>query len=153
MVPGFVKGLLARFADSSKRSSGNAVGLIGRTIGRIKGKFNAKPKLKKIIVAVLIGAVAVITSAMLILMRNPQPAPTRDSDAVAELFRMELPPEELFLGDEPDFLPALIPERERRDAWNADDARPYWTNPGDEEAKVYEDMMSAVVDEIMERLP
>jgi hypothetical protein len=149
MALGFVKGLLARSADFLKRNSGNAAGLIGR----VKEKFNAGPKLKKIIIAVLIGVVVVIASVMLILMRDTQPAPTRDSDAVAELFRMELPPEEFFLGDEPDFLPRLIPERERRDAWNADDARPYWTNPGDEGVKVYEDTMSAVVDEIMERLP
>jgi hypothetical protein len=148
MALGFVKGLLARFTDFSKRSSGNAVGLIGR----VKGKFNISPKLKKIIAAALIGA-AVITSTMLILTRNTPPPPARDSEAVAELFRMELPPEELFLGDEPDFLPALIPERERRDSWNADDARLYWTNPGDEGVQVYEDMMSSVVDEIMERLP
>jgi hypothetical protein len=59
----------------------------------------------------------------------------------------------LFLDDEPDFLPEVLLERERRDIWNADDVRPYWTDPGDEEAGVYENMMGKIVDGIMERVP
>jgi len=77
----------------------------------------------------------------------------RDSDAIAELFQVELPAEELFLEDEPDFLPEALLEREQRDEWTAADARPYWTDPKDEGEKVYEDMMSTAVDRIMERVP
>jgi hypothetical protein len=149
MALGFVKVFLAQFADFLKRVSGSAASLTGR----VKEKTKIGSKLRKTIAAAVVGAVVVITSLMLILARNARPAlPSQDSDAVAELFRMELPPEELFLGGEPDFLPRLIPERERRDAWDADNARPYWTNPGGEGA-VYEGMMSAVVDEIMEQVP
>lgn len=61
--------------------------------------------------------------------------------------------EELFMADEPDFLPPVLLERERRDAWTIEDVRPYWTDPLEEGAAVYQDMMSGVVDRIMERVP
>jgi hypothetical protein len=120
---------------------------------RVKERFKADPRLKLIAAGAILGTVLVVLGIMLILTRNNRARRIRDSEAVAELFRMELPPEELFLDDEPDFLPELLPERERRDAWNADDVRPYWTDPGDEGAGVYEEMMGAAVDEIMEKIP
>jgi hypothetical protein len=71
----------------------------------------------------------------------------------ADLLETNLPMEELFLADEPDFLPPVLLERERRDAWTVEDVRPYWTDPLEEGAAVYQDMMSGVVDRIMERVP
>ena len=122
-------------------------------IGRIKERFNAGPRLKLIAAGAILGTILVILGIMLVLTQNNRARRLRDSEAVVELFRMEIPPEELFLDDEPDFLPDLLPERERRDAWDADDVRPYWTDPGDEDVRVYEDMMGAVVDGIMEGVP
>jgi hypothetical protein len=120
---------------------------------RVKERFTADPKLKLISAGVILGAILVILGVMLILTRNGRARRIRDSENIAELFRMELPPEELFLDNEPDFLPDVLLERKRRDKWNADDARPYWTDPGYEEAEVYENMMGSVVDGIMERVP
>jgi hypothetical protein len=149
MALGFIRDVLDRTADFFGVIRDKAAILADR----VKERFNADPKLKLIAAGAILGGILVVTGMMLFLMRNSRTRQTGDSEAVTELFRMELPPEELFLDDEPDFLPDLLPERERRNEWSADDARPYWTDPGDEGAEVYEDMMSAVVDGIMERLP
>jgi hypothetical protein len=149
MALGFIGDFLERAADFLRMVRGRAVDWTGR----IKERFNAGPRLKLIAAGAILGTVLVILGIMLVLTRNSRARRVRDSEAVAELFRMELPPEELFLDDEPDFLPDLLPERERRDAWDADDVRPYWTDPGDEDVRVYEDMMGAVVDGIMEGVP
>jgi hypothetical protein len=149
MALGFMGDFLDRAADFLGAARDKAAGLIGR----VKDRLNANPKLRLVAAAAILGTVLVIFGIMLTLTRNNRTRRMQDSETVAELFRMELPPEELFLDDEPDFLPELLPEREPRDTWNADDVRPYWTDPADEGAGVYEDMMGAVVDGIMERVP
>jgi hypothetical protein len=121
--------------------------------GRIKGIFNAGPKFKLIAAGAIFGTILVIFAIMLLLIWNSRSRRPTDSEAVMGLFRMKLPPEDLFLDDEPDFLPDMLLGRERRDAWNVDDVRPYWTDPADEGAGVYKDVMGAVVDGIMERVP
>jgi hypothetical protein len=149
MAFGFLKDFLDNAADFLEDARDKAAGLAGR----VKERFSADPKLKIIFAGAVLGVILVVAGVMLILTRSGRARRTRDSEAIAELFRMEIPPEDLFLGDEPDFLPEMLPEREQRDEWTADDVRPYWTNPGAEGAKVYEDMMGAVVDGIMERVP
>jgi hypothetical protein len=149
MALGFIGDFLDRAAGFLGMIRDKAAGLIGR----VKERLDADPKLKLIAAGAILGTVLVILGMMVMLTRNNRARRTPDSESTAELFRMELPPEELFLDDEPDFLPELLPERERRDVWTADDIRPYWTDPENEDAEVYEEMMGAVVDGIMERLP
>jgi hypothetical protein len=63
-----------------------------------------------------------------------------------------IPPEELFLPGEPDFLPRLRLEREPRDVWTREDAQPYWTGfPA--EGAVFLDIAESVIDDLMERVP
>jgi hypothetical protein len=57
------------------------------------------------------------------------------------------------LPGEPDFLPETLPERERRESWTAEDAQPFWIDPLDEGASEYTDLMSSVIDDLMERIP
>ncbi|GHV89194.1 hypothetical protein AGMMS50267_15540 [Spirochaetia bacterium] len=83
----------------------------------------------------------------------PQTSRSEQINNSAGPYQGTLPMEELFLADEPDFLPPVLLEREQRDAWTTEDVRPYWTDPLEEGAAVYQDMMSAVVDGIMERVP
>ncbi|MDR2258687.1 MAG: hypothetical protein LBE14_06015 [Treponema sp.] len=64
-----------------------------------------------------------------------------------------IPPEELFLPAEPDFLPEVMLERERRQAWTAEDAEPYWQNPLKTGEEPWRDRVEAAVDELLERVP
>jgi hypothetical protein len=64
-----------------------------------------------------------------------------------------IPPDELFLPDEPDFVPGVLLERERRPAWTADDAALYWQDPLKNGERNWRDQIEKTVDEIMESIP
>ena len=62
-----------------------------------------------------------------------------------------IPPEELFIPDEPDFVPDFLLEREPRHLWSIDDIRPYWRTPGNPE--FWHNVIRSAVDELMENIP
>jgi hypothetical protein len=63
-----------------------------------------------------------------------------------------IPLEDIFLPDEPDFLPPVLLEREPR-KWNAEDARPFWTNPLGNDPAQWRNNIERTVDGRMERVP
>ncbi|MDR3191450.1 MAG: hypothetical protein LBT87_00110 [Treponema sp.] len=84
----------------------------------------------------------------------PERAPPWNSGEPDGLTRdAPIPPEELFLPDEPDFLPGVIPERERRDIWTAEDAEPYWYNPLEGGEETWRNRIRSALDEFLERVP
>ena len=62
-----------------------------------------------------------------------------------------IPSEELFIPDEPDFLPPFLLEREPRHFWSVEDIRPYWRSPGNPE--FWQGVIRSAVDELMENVP
>ena len=79
--------------------------------------------------------------------RNPVPvkaAPARQGF---------IPPDELFLPDEPDFIPGVLLEREQRTEWTADDAAPLWQDPLKNGEEPWRDRIERTIDEIMESVP
>ena len=63
-----------------------------------------------------------------------------------------IPPDELFLPEEPDFVPGVLSE-ERRAAWTVDDAAPWWRDPLKNGEQIWRDQIERTVDEIMEGVP
>jgi hypothetical protein len=64
-----------------------------------------------------------------------------------------IPPDELFLPDEPDFVPGVTLEREQREQWTASDASPYWQDPLRNGEQEWRDLIEKTVDDIMESVP
>jgi hypothetical protein len=64
-----------------------------------------------------------------------------------------IPPEELFFPEEPDFLPGPIPERERRKAWTAENAEPFWYNPLEKGEEPWRNRIESAIDELLEHVP
>jgi hypothetical protein len=62
-----------------------------------------------------------------------------------------IPLEDIFMPDEPDFLPAVILEKEARN-WTAEDTREFWTNPLENDEPVWREAISGVVNTIMDRV-
>ena len=62
-----------------------------------------------------------------------------------------IPPEELFIPAEPDFVPDFLLEREPRHFWSVEDIRPYWRVPANPE--FWQDLIRSAVDELMESVP
>ncbi|MDR0525082.1 MAG: hypothetical protein LBG90_04350 [Spirochaetaceae bacterium] len=64
-----------------------------------------------------------------------------------------LPVEELFLPDEPDFLPEVLLEQEPRSQWTPEDARPFWQNPENEDPEQWQKQIKTVIDELLKGVP
>ena len=64
-----------------------------------------------------------------------------------------IPQDELFLPEEPDFVPGVLLERERRDAWTADDAASWWRDPLKNGEQIWRDQIEKTVDAIMGSVP
>jgi hypothetical protein len=91
-----------------------------------------------------LGAVLLINAE---IIKKPQsPVPVERSKTIF------IPPEDIFLPDEPDFLPEAILEKQPK-KWDAQDARPFWTNPLENDPLQWQDNIKNTVDEIMENVP
>jgi len=64
-----------------------------------------------------------------------------------------IPADELFLPEEPDFLPGVLLDRERRSSWSEQDASEYWQDPLREGEEKWRDNIEAAIDELLERVP
>ena len=78
---------------------------------------------------------------------------TGTSSGTGAAQRVIIPPDELFLPEEPDFIPGVMLERERRAVWTAEDAAPLWQDPLKNGEQEWRDRIEKTVDEILESVP
>ncbi|MDR2631789.1 MAG: hypothetical protein LBC60_12790 [Spirochaetaceae bacterium] len=109
------------------------------------------------LVLVCLGALGIILCLLVALTvvnyqrRHPKAAPPQP---LSDVFKpLAIPPEELFMPDEPDFLPEILWEREPRKSWTAEDALPFWTDPLKDNRRVWQGRAEGMIDELLERLP
>jgi hypothetical protein len=110
------------------------------------------------LVVVFLGALGIILCLLVVLgvvIHNRRiPPSAAPSPPLSEVFKpLPIPPEELFMPGEPDFLPEVLLEREPRESWTADDALPFWTDPLKENRRVWQGRVEGMIDELLERLP
>jgi len=67
--------------------------------------------------------------------------------------RVVIPPEELFLPEEPDFLPGVLLDRDRRTSWSDEDALEYWQDPLKTGEEQWREKIETAIDELLERVP
>jgi hypothetical protein len=114
--------------------------------------FRTRRKLVLICLAVCAALFVLCVTAVLTGVREDA-GTGRERDLSEAFSPRPVPPEEFFLPEEPDFLPETLPEREKREAWTVEDARPFWIDPLDEGNAEYTDLMSTVIDDLMEKIP
>jgi len=61
--------------------------------------------------------------------------------------------EDFFLPYEPDFVPDILLEKEPRDVWTEEDARPFWTDPMEGNETVWRKRIESGVDSLLENVP
>jgi len=64
-----------------------------------------------------------------------------------------IPAGELLLPDEPDFIPGLLLERDRRTSWTEEDTEPYWQDPLRQGEEQWRENIENEIDKILERVP
>jgi hypothetical protein len=136
-----------------------AIGDIVSGLGKkVKSVFSQCAELIRshLLIAALSGGALFVVFALLIVLavvRNlPQKAPPRP--AAEDAFRqLTVSPDDFFMPDEPDFVPGVILGREPRDGWSEEDARPFWTDPMDEDADEWKRRVESGMDALLERIP
>lgn len=110
------------------------------------------------------GAAALVALAvvvMVVLVKNGDREKTAAADSAERSLAGEgarfrgppVPPEEWFLPDEPDFVPGVLLERERRSGWAAADAAPHWQDPLKNGEEPWRERVETAIDELLERVP
>jgi hypothetical protein len=155
-LPEFIQSFLSRAADGIN-------GLL-RWVLESQGVRWLKEKLdilldripldRRIVLTMVIGipvilALFIIGASLMSKEKSVKPAALPASSAMSQ----RIPAEDLFLPDEPDFVPGVILEREKRTRWTADDAMPWWQDPLKDGEQEWRDQIEKTVDEIMESVP
>jgi hypothetical protein len=96
--------------------------------------------------------VVLLTLSVFISLRKPN-AENQRLEPVRPRINLAIPAEELFLPDEPDFLPTILLERERRTNWTEQDAVEYWHDPLKSGEEQWREKIEAAIDEFLERIP
>jgi len=68
-------------------------------------------------------------------------------------FISPIPAEELFLPDEPDYIPGVLLERQQRASWTEDDASEYWQDPLKTGEEQWRQKIEAAIDNFLEGVP
>jgi len=114
-------------------------------------KLSAEQKRRFVLICTAALSVLLIISVIISISAHSRKKKSAENER-AVIFS-PIPPEELFLPDEPDFLPGVILERDRRLDWTEQDASQYWQDPlmyGEEQ---WREKIEAAVDELLERVP
>ena len=64
-----------------------------------------------------------------------------------------IPAGDLFLPDEPDYIPGILLGRDRRESWSEEDASLFWQDPLIYGEEKWREDIEAAIDEILERVP
>jgi len=94
----------------------------------------------------------ILTISVLISIHKPEKDEASKGPGDLNI-RAPIPPEDLFLPDEPDYIPGVLLEREQKTAWTIEDAKEHWQDPlkyGEEE---WRQKIEASIDELLERVP
>ena len=143
-----IKNLFKRPAKNHPKSNHN---IVNRISSFIRDKLSGT---KGRLIFICFAAVLVILMliGLFSMIRKPE---NRERSIPVQAYseRIIIPPEELFFPEEPDFIPGVMLERERRTVWTADDAALYWQDPLKDGEEPWREQIEKAIDEIMERVP
>ena len=113
-------------------------------------KLTAVQKRQLILVCTAAFSLILIISVIIPLVSKDKKIPAEQERT---LIISPIPAGELFLPDEPDFIPGVLPERNRRTAWTEEDAAEYWQDPLRQGEEQWRQQIEKTIDEFLERIP
>ena len=114
-------------------------------------KLSGSQKRNLALVCTVVFSVLLIISVLVSLKREPK----EDVMDMPERlnFISPIPADELFFPDEPDYIPGVILERDRREHWTTEEASEYWQDPLKFGEEQWRERIEAAIDEYLERVP
>ena len=159
-ITAFFKGALHTLLSASSSLTGafRGVSLIDRLrqssffarIHELSDPNHLPPEKRKLLFIVL-GGIAVVFLILIIVLVAVSPGKPKGDTSPKLTAALSIPVEDLFMPEEPDFLPAFILERQPRSFWSLDDIRQYWKIPDD--SARWKEEIKTTVDNLMEGVP
>ena len=118
-------------------------------------KLTAEQKRRLILVCTGVFSLLLILSVILPLINDHRETQRRAelAEPGRVIINLPIPAGEFFLPDEPDFVPGVILQRDRRTNWTEKDAAEFWQDPlrfGEEQ---WRENIETAIDEFLERIP
>ncbi|MDR2021328.1 MAG: hypothetical protein LBQ14_11255 [Treponema sp.] len=137
---------------------GTAAEKIRDTLGQWKSKaenlLETRRRLVVICLGGFLGMILLCLTAVLLAAGFAGGGKAETAQSLESTFGpMAIPQEELFPPGEPEFLPGLLLERERRETWTADDGRPYWIDPRENSDPLWRERIRTEIDALLEDIP
>ena len=107
---------------------------------------------ERLILVCSLAALLIIILISIVMINNSRNSIRAESPALESNHNI-IPPEELFLPEEPDFIPGILLDRGQRTSWTEDDAKIYWQDPLVYGEEPWRDQIEKSVNEIMEGIP
>jgi hypothetical protein len=145
---------LSGFKGKLRDLFGGVPGFLGRVpdlFGKAPQFVRVSGKKERLLAAGSLIAVFVLILCIIILLAGK--SGRRRQPELSGAVRIVIPPEDLFMPEEPDFAPGILLERERRASWTAEDAAPFWQDPLKNGEEQWRKQVEALIDELMERVP
>jgi hypothetical protein len=130
------------------------MGFIEKIIRFIQDGFKklTDERKRRIVLICTVVFVALLTLSVLLSLKLPEKK-ERANDIYDLNIKSPIPPEEIFLPEEPDFVPGVILERERRTEWTEKEAQEYWRDPLKEGEEQWRVKIESEIDKYLERVP
>jgi hypothetical protein len=107
---------------------------------------------RRLVLICTAGFVVLLTFSVIVSMRGSK-KDRFPSEPERLRLNLAIPAEEIFMPDEPDFLPGVLLERNRRSSWTGQDALEYWQDPLTSGEEQWREKIEAAIDEFLERVP
>ena len=112
-------------------------------------KQTAEQKRRLILISTAVFSLLLTLSVIISVAGNKKEAPP---EPARQQIIAPIPAGELFIPDEPDFIPQILPGRERRSSWTEENAEEFWQDPLRQGEDQWREQIETVIDEYLERI-
>ncbi|MCL2804369.1 MAG: hypothetical protein FWD26_00315 [Treponema sp.] len=126
-------------------------GKIIQSIQEFLQKLTAVQKQRLILVCTAVFALLLTLSVIISITGKDSTAEQTEPERT--MINLPIPAGELFIPEEPDFLPQVLLQRERRTSWTDEDAAEHWQDPLKSGEEQWREKIEAEIDKFLERVP
>ncbi|MDR0289553.1 MAG: hypothetical protein LBI06_01295 [Treponema sp.] len=148
-----VKAVLGSFRDKAAEMAGDLRLRMQLGVDRLAEKLKMDRRRLSLVIMGGSSAVLLLVMAVMVLTKGKPEDMEAVTAGIMPTGQALIPPEELFLPEEPDFVPGVMPERAQRTAWTAADAAFLWQDPLKSGEEHWRNRIEKTIDEIMESVP
>jgi hypothetical protein len=157
-LPEFIRSFFSKAKNSIggflRRAEEKTAELRGELKKKLDTLFILIPLDRRVVLTVAIGVpvIMILVVAGISMSSKDTPVEKPAAAPVNSAATRRIPSEDLFIPEEPDFVPGVLLEREKREQWSVDDAMPWWQDPLKDGDQEWRDQIEKTVDEIMENV-